>query len=352
MEKQKEKTFSGQETLSNEELPPPAERKGDIYQLPAAPTPPEQTKDLDVGNALLNLRSESAGKRIGTARLIGDMAFMKRIKIPEAVETLANMLINDKDPTARAEAAWALWKLGDHKADKALIHALSNDKSIEVREKSARALGLLGVLDAIPLMIALISMGRQLHPRLRAGLISSLGLMPDNRSSKFIFKATKDTEPSVRFEAVKSLGRYLSDINGKISKDAFSNIKKAANPKKERIPAIRQAAIKALRIHGRDNSKEIIICAALKDPDPDTRRLAVESLLCFDGPEIESALLDAFDDSNWDVKKLAALTLMRYLKGSKIFDKPRIFESISRMERIFPSGSREWRLAAAIFPSI
>lgn len=307
---------------------------------------------MDVGQALVTLKERKGKEQINAIRAIGDLAFLKRLKIPEAVEPLCEILMFDEQAKVREEAAWALWKLQDHKAADSLFYALSKDTDIAVREKAARALGLLGVRRAAPLMIALLSMGKQISFKLRAALVAALGLLADERAAKVILQASHDAEPIVRYEAVKSLGRCLVAFPGDIREKAFNQIKKCLSPRRERIAAIRQAAVKALRICNDVRAKEVVAKAAVCDPDAKTRKHALEALRCFEGPQVEAALIDCLEDSNWEVRKTAGLILAEFARHSKVYNSPRVCEALARMERMFPSGSREWRLAAMAFANL
>jgi len=323
-----------------------------VCPFPATPKQSVAVHDIDIGRALMTLREGSAKDRAQTARLLGDLAFMKKVKIPEAIFPLSVLIKIDDDPVVREEAAWALWKIGDKKASEALLHALANDDWTDVREKAARALGLLGANEAVPLMVALLSLGRSVPAKLRAALAASLGLLVDPQAARVLLHAALDAEPSIRYEAVKSLGRYLFNFSQDIMEKSFSQIIRSLSPHRERIPEIRQSAIKALRICRDPRALEAIANAAMNDPDAETRKLACETLLCFDGPASESALIDALEDSNWFVRKTAGRVLAESVKRSRIYNTPRVCEALQRMERMFPSGSREWRLAAEAFASL
>lgn len=344
---------------SYESLVKKVEVKAKVKEKPVAevrPIPasfkPESVKELDIGRAIMVLREGAASDRAQTARLIGDMAFMKKIKIPEAILPLTVILKIDADPGVREEAAWALWKLGDVRAKDALLHALANDSYVTVQEKAARALGLLGVKEAVPLMVALLSLGRSIPARLRAALASSLGLLVDLQAAKVLLQATGDPEPSVRYEAVRSLGRYLFNFPEEIVERSFDTVIGHLNPLKERIADIRQAAVRALRLSNDPRAVEAVSRAAVNDPDAATRKLAIETLVCFDGANVEAALIDALEDPNWFVRKAAGRVLAESVKRGHVHDTPRLCEALQRMERMFPSGSREWRLAAEAFASL
>jgi len=323
-----------------------------VCPFPASSPYIQQNQDIDIGRAIVTLREGDAKARAATARLIGDLAFLKRQQIPEAIWPLAVLLKIDEDSVVRGEAAWALWKLDDKRAGEALLHALANDHDLNVQERASRALGLLGVQEAVPLMIALFSLGRSVPAKLRAAIVASLGLLVDNRAVKILANAALDSEPVVRYEAVKSLGRYLCTFPSETVEQSFSQIINSISPYREKVPQIRQAAIRALRFCHDKRAAEAVADAAVHDPDAPTRRQAIEALLCYEGPAVEAALLEAIEDSNWDARKAAGRVLSESVRRSRIYNAPRVSEALSRMERMFPSGSREWRLAADAFASL
>jgi HEAT repeat protein len=308
--------------------------------------------EIDKGKVMLMLKEGNAEERVRAARLIGDYVLARKEKMPEAVYPLCRLLKNDDNVNVREEVAWALWKLGDTRCADSLFYALSKDPSVDVREKAARALGLLGIRKAAPVMIALLSMGKQISTKLRAALAASLGLLADERSVKVMLEAAQDAEPAVRYEAVKSLGRFLVSFPPEISEAAFGQIEKSINPRRERVAAIRRSAVRALRMGSDLRAAKAVAKAAVSDPDGETRRQAVEALMCFSGPEVESALLEALEDSDWEVRKTAGRVLAEFAKRSIVYNIPRVCEALIRMERMFPSGSREWRIAALAFANL
>ena len=323
-----------------------------VLSFPSRQPAPPREEDVDIGKIMMSLREGDAAQKAAAARTIGDLAFMKKKKIPEAIWPLAVLLRMDDDEYVREEAAWALWKLGDKRAAESLLHALANDRSFIVKEVAARSLGLLGAKEAVPLMMALLSLGRMLPARLRASLVSSLGLLANERAARVLLKAATDTEPIIRHEAVRSLGRYLSTSSPQIVEKCFLQIVRSANPLLEGVADIRNAAICALRMSHDRRARTVIMKSAVCDPDASTRKQALETLLFYSGPDTETTLLKALEDRNWGVRKIAARVLAEFVRRLSVYNAPRVSEAFSRMERMFPSGSREWRLAADAFASL
>ncbi|MFH1874767.1 MAG: HEAT repeat domain-containing protein [Pseudomonadota bacterium] len=329
-----------------------SEKTSQIYQFPKTDLASNSHPDLEIGLAIVNLREGDFIQRANTTRLLGDLAFLKKKRFPEAVETLCLLLKNDPNQNVREEVAWALWKIGDLRAKDVLIQALRKDESTNVKEKSARALGLMGVKEAAPYMISMLGMGRQVPAKLRAGLAAALGMLEHEKAYAVLLKTAKDPEPIVRDEAVKALGKLLNDSSARISKPALKIIAKSVNHRQEKIQLVRQSALKALRLFHHPAAIQMIAKVAIKDPDSSTRLIATETLMCFEGPEVESTLLKALEDSNWEVRKTAGRILAEFVKRSQIHNMPKVREAILRMERMFASGSREWRLASQAFMNL
>ncbi|MFH1830132.1 MAG: HEAT repeat domain-containing protein [Pseudomonadota bacterium] len=305
-----------------------------------------------VAIALELLRSGRRSERTKAARELGDVAISEGILVPEAVIPLSISLTKDNDPTVREEAAWSLWKLGDKRSYDALMSALLNDTSAVVREKSARVLGLMGARDAVPAMVDLLMLEKHVPARLRAGIACALGYLADESLLPHIVKAAKDAEPRVRYEAVRSLGRFLVGFSNDISCHAFKLLKRYLNPSREPCGLIRKAAVKALRF---SNSKQACLAVARaigKDPDPETRQTAAEALLLWDNAISELALIRALSDDCWQVRKAAARSLAKFIKRYGVYDSTLVCEALRRMERMLFAHSLEWRLAADAFASL
>ena len=183
-------------------------------------------------------------------------------------------------------------------------------------------------------------------------LTASLGLIGNEKSTPVLLRAAQDTEPIVRNEAVKSLGKLLNDTAPQVYQAANNLILRSLNSRRERIALVRQSALRALRLSTNPATVKLIAKTSNRDPDPEARRLATEMLICFAGKEVEDALLKSLSDSNWEVRKCAARILAHSVKRKQIHNVPKVREALSRMERIFPSGTREWRLAAQAYLSL
>ncbi len=323
-----------------------------VRVLPVVRAKPSGSVRDRIGKALVNLRDGNRAGRILAARALGDIAFVEGHKVPEAVVPLMVALRSDADPVVRQEAAWSLWKLSDERAHRPLIAALVGDRSSRVREKAARALGLMGVKDAAPVMMDLISLGRHIPGGLRAALAASLGFLAEEKALPLITEAAGDAEPSVRFEAVHSLGRYLIDFNSDVKDRAFSQLSRYVNPRRESKPAIRQAAIKALRFSPEERANLAVARAAVADPDSATREMAADALVLWNSGHSERALLEMLSDDVWRVRKAAARSISRFVSRHGMHESQAVCEALVRISRMFPSFSKERQLAEGVLSSL
>ncbi len=331
------------------------EKKSDVGVVRSFPLSSKGTlltSEERISFALAALRNGNRSERINAARELGDIAISERITIPEAVVPLSISLIKDKDPGVREEAAWSLWKLGDARAHDVLMKGLLNDDSAAVREKCARVLGLLGVRASVPAMIDLLTLEKHVPARLRAGIACAFGYLADEPLLSYVIKAAKDAEPSVRYEAVRSLGRFLVGFPDSISRRVFKLLKRYLRPSNEPCGLIRKAAVKALRFSNSTQANLAAVKAIVSDPDAETRQVAAEVLLLWDSPHSETALIRALSDDCWQVRKAAARSLAKFIMRYGVYDSTQICEALRRMERMFPAHSMEWRLAADAFASL
>lgn len=298
-----------------------------------------------VSSSLVALRVGKRSERLAAARELGDIAATNGVRLPEAVLPLTVTLASDADSAVRKEAAWSLWKFGDDRAQRPLIKAMIGDPSIGVRARAARALGFLGAADALPLMLDLLSLGRHVPARLRAALAAALGFLSDEKALPLLLKATDDADPSVRAEAIRALGRYCIDSAPQIADAAFRRLERCAAHRHEPQPAIRQAAVKGLRLSPRERAGIVVSRVLAHDPDPETRAVAADALPLWSHPLIEQRLVGALADDFWPVRKVAAAALARAIVRHRVHDSAAVCEALTRIRHMFPSTSPEARLA-------
>lgn len=302
--------------------------------------------------ALGDLRGGRRSERIRAARDLGEMAMASEQGIPDAVIPLTVTLTSDRDEMVRQEAAWALWKLRDARAVPALMTSLLDDVSASVREKAARSLGLMGAHEAVAVMLDLLTLDRHVASRVRAGMISAFGHLADPTLFDVVVKALQDAEPLVRYEGVRALGRFIGRFSEEMTAYALKLVCRSLKPGRESCALIRQAAVKVLRFHASEVTASAIATALIEDPESVVREAAAEALLFFDRRESEVALVQALEDDVWQVRKAASRTLSRFIIRHRVYNAPVVTEALRRMERMLPSHSLEWRLAAEAFASL
>lgn len=297
-----------------------------------------------IGKMLLDLRIGSDDERSKIAQSFGDMAIIEGRKIIEAVYPLICAMKCDSSEMVRAEAAWALWKIGDSRAIDGLSWAMSRDPSPTVRERAIRALGLIGARASLPAMLNLLHLGRHLHAKIRAALISALGLIRDDSGFGAVLKAAKDIDPMVRYEAAKSLGSMLIGADGRFVSDAMSALIKLSSHSKERNSKIRFEAVRSLR-HVHDARANRAVADVLSsDSDDALRSAAASTLLIWNSELTERSLIAALEDDSWQVRKIAARTLCHATKRNGVHNSGLLCEALERCSRMFPSNTAEAQL--------
>lgn len=322
-----------------------------LHKLPVVIPAGEKPKVV-IGKALISLRKGTATERMDSARKLGDISASLGIKMPEAVVPLIATLAMDHDPSVRQEAAWSLWKIGDERAHKPLIRAMLHDESHAVSEKAARVLGLLDVRDSIEMMTGFLRVDRHVHAKLRAGIICAFGYFAEEKLFSYITKAAGDAEPIVRYEVVRSLGRFIVNFSSDISRCAEKILIRSLRLSFEPCVSIREAAIMSLRFSKSEQTNLAVAESLRKDPDSSVREAAAESLIIWNSPYSERALIEALSDEFWHVRKAAARTLSRFIARHGVYDSTSACEALRRMARMFPSHSLEWRLASAALSSL
>jgi HEAT repeat protein/small nuclear ribonucleoprotein (snRNP)-like protein len=189
---------------------------GELSTDPAWAALSEMLKDPDRGVravAVTGLRSTKFSDLIISmlkdedAEVRADAAFMLgRMREHKAIRNLKTLLY-DKRSFVRAQAADALCRIGGGEALQHLANA-SQDANLNVRENAAYALGETGDSLAVQPLISL------LHDKMtsvRIAAISALGQIKDPRAIPSLYSMLKDEDPQVR-EAVEISLKKHTDI--------------------------------------------------------------------------------------------------------------------------------------------
>ncbi len=146
--------------------------------------------------ALARLKSPNPGERAAAAWWLGNH------RVRAAWKGLVRLL---KDPNAqvRANAVYALGRLGLPHLAPMLYDRLDRDKSPEVRGRAAVALGRLRYRRALPLVLRLLSAD---DPRLKLGAIEALGWMGSSEALSRLAALAGDKDEQVRIQVARALG--------------------------------------------------------------------------------------------------------------------------------------------------
>ncbi|MBF0544412.1 MAG: HEAT repeat domain-containing protein [Candidatus Riflebacteria bacterium] len=273
--------------------------------------------------------------------------------------------------------ALALGNLENSKAVDLLVKGL-NDSQSEVRFNAARALGMIKSDDAFNVLMeglteyadsatagvsqgkqgqlfleeeaiisAITALGKLKNPlsgallkrilnqeksaRIRASIISSLGMMATERMLPIFQGAMRDEDPRVRANAIEAIENiksasivgilqpYLEDANNRVRAnvakaiwrfgdfDVTDTISKMLSSKEKwqrASGAFAMGEIKDVRFITK-------LAQALKDEDSDVRRNAAQALKKIQSPNALQYLIPLLEDPNFDVRVQAALAISR-----------------------------------------
>ncbi|MBF0501797.1 MAG: HEAT repeat domain-containing protein [Candidatus Riflebacteria bacterium] len=273
--------------------------------------------------------------------------------------------------------ALALGDIDDQKAVNLLVQAL-NDSQYEVRFNAARALGSISSDEAFNVLIealneyadsagsgvaqgrqgqlfleedaiisAIVALGKiknqlcvplmkrilnqEKSPRIRAAVITALGMMASERMLPIFQAALRDEDPRVRANAIESiesvksssivgiLQPYLEDASNRVRANVAKAIWKYGDfDVTETISRMLRSKDKWQRASGayamgeiKDTKFITKLAAALRDEDPDVRRNAAHALKKIQSPNALAALIPLLDDPNFDVRVQALLAISR-----------------------------------------
>ena len=178
----------------------------------------------------------------------------------DATGKIAEMLLQDKDPLVRQQAASSLSYMLDVTAGPSLVKALK-DEATAVRYAAANTLGAMKYAPAEEPLIALLS-----DAGMRRVAISALGQLQSKKAAKAIFSALSDPDRYTRLEAVRALGA-IGD------KSAVPELEKRLDKAEE--PAVRVEAALALAKMG-INTGLLTSYEFVKSPDMSLKNQALE----------------------------------------------------------------------------
>ncbi len=178
----------------------------------------------------------------------------------------AGRLAADPDPTVRAAALGALWRLGALDDD-VLLRALG-DPDPGVRRRACAVAGG-GADDVSP------------SPAVVDGLV----------------QAADDTDPSV----VETAAWALGEVGPRCGTAAVARLCRVAAGHSS--PVCRESAVAALGAIGAPDTLGVVLAAL--DDTPNIRRRAAIALAAFDDPRADDGLRRCRDDRDWQVRQAA-----------------------------------------------
>ncbi|MEE8462536.1 MAG: HEAT repeat domain-containing protein [Acidobacteriota bacterium] len=218
---------------------------------------------------------------------------LKHYANKEGVRALTGAL-QDPDRGVRAAAVESLTQLKDPKSIRPLVHAFEGADD-GYRDQIASALAAMPKQEFQQLTDLLMGLS---HPKARAGITLTLGLIGDQAAMQLLTTFLKDPEPIVRASAASALGRFGKEGMTSALADCLSD------PKRR----VRAAVVDALGKSGDAAIIEDLLPLLESEPDAlvcQRVALAVGALVADQGPEAREQDLES---RNLTPKATAAVT--------------------------------------------
>lgn len=165
----------------------------------------------------------------------------------------------------------------------------------EIRELGLDKIGTLKPDNALELLLPFVS---DSNPEIRETAACNLGEINDNRSVPYLIELVrKDSEESVRSEALSSLNSYRQPEILKCLVDEVHREKKSRRP--------RQIVAKQLQNYNDDQSVDALIILLLQDEDVYVRIFAADSLLELNRNRLYEVWQQALNDESTYVREIA-----------------------------------------------
>ena len=217
---------------------------------------------------------------------------LRKIGVP-SIEALSNVL-KDRDNQVRKLAVQALGEIGDAKSVESLIQVLT-DGDNDILGEAVSALEDIGVLSVIPLIQAL----KDRDGQIRKLVARALGEIKDIRAIEPLIGVLSDNDSNVRCEAADALSK-IRDI-------------RAVEPLifllDDNDGDVRRKTAQALGKIGDARASRPLIQVLLSDTDSEVRKKAAMALGEIKDPTTSESLIHAFMDTNYQVRKNAAIAL-------------------------------------------
>jgi HEAT repeat protein len=224
------------------------------------------------------LKSTLALERVTALELIHDKMSTGTRPAPEVLQQIRQML-NDRDERVRQRLVIILRDLRQPE-DAARVEALlANERAPEVREEIYRALGYLGDPLAIPTCVTGLSEPSEPVAAQAAGALGRLAACGSSDPppgttmavAALVQRANQPMENAVLREQVIEAMAQIAD-------PAFLPALRIHAGANEKVPAIRQAALRGISQIGGPEDVDIVIDRLINDPDPGVQVFAAEAL--------------------------------------------------------------------------
>jgi len=163
-----------------------------LFFFSFAAAEPELQKEFEL------LKSTSVAVRRTAVKKIG------RMRRPQAVSELSEVLGNDSNFGVRAQAAEALGSIRNRAATPALVRALA-DENRNVKASVIIALGYMRDRKAVDPLLSFL--GKEKDTGLKISAVNVLGVIGDERSLPMLVKLLKDKNPRIKTISAQALGR-------------------------------------------------------------------------------------------------------------------------------------------------
>ena len=204
-----------------------------------------------------------------------------KLRNPQSISTLVNVLVNDPDLNVHEDATWALTQIGETSVPE-LLAALP-DATPQARHNLVHALGKIGAWSATS---ALIAATKDADDTVRNKAVFALGQLGNPQAIPALINALADPVQNVQWGARAALENFgLKALPALIS------------AQKSDDPAIRELAA-SLMGNIDDNAVLAPLMQATTDPAWEVRLAAIEGLAYLGNPKARSALTARLNDEH------------------------------------------------------
>jgi len=170
-----------------------------LFFFSFAAAEPELQKEFEL------LKSTSVAVRRTAVKKIG------RMRRPQAVSELSEVLGNDSNFGVRAQAAEALGSIRNRAATPALVRALADENrnvkaSVIIAGLKISAVNVLGVIGderSLPMLVKLL---KDKNPRIKTISAQALGRLRKSAAIEPLLKSSRDKTQKVRLYSIKAIG--------------------------------------------------------------------------------------------------------------------------------------------------